>query len=348
MLSKKKKRIVIFAPNPIGDAVMATPCLKALREFYRNEEIIIVCHPVVASLYQGLNFSDKIWNYSRKSIFAKLQLFLIFLRMLLKETEISIHLTNDYESAFISTIASSKKRLGYDRRGRGFLLSDKLIPAQKDKEYLPISAVDYYLDLIKLIGCQAEEKKLELKINKSEIDITQKVLNNFGIKQTDKIVVISNSTSKGTAKLWPNEYFAKLAIRILEEIKIKVIIICGPEDKTNADEIYKLVNSVDIFTLSRANTSIGLAKGIISKAKVVVCTDSGPRHIAASLNIPSITLFGPTKIQWSENYFDKEKRIQKTVDCGPCSQWICPEGHHKCMKEITVEEVFNNLLEIIK
>ena len=83
----------------------------------------------------------------------------------------------------------------------------------------------------------------------------------------------------------------------------------------------------------------GLAKALIRRADVVVSTDSGPRHFAQAFDVPVVTLFGPTHIGWTETWHPRAIHLQKQVDCGPCQQRVCPQGHHRCMNELTVEEV---------
>jgi heptosyltransferase-2 len=72
----------------------------------------------------------------------------------------------------------------------------------------------------------------------------------------------------------------------------------------------------------------------------MVTTDSGPRHFAAAFDVPVVTLFGPTHIAWSETHFARAEHVQLAVDCGPCQQRECPLGHHKCMRELSVDQVF--------
>ena len=73
---------------------------------------------------------------------------------------------------------------------------------------------------------------------------------------------------------------------------------------------------------------------------MMVTTDSGPRHFAAAFNVPVVSLFGPTHIEWSENHFAGAVHLQKKLGCGPCQKRACPLGTHACMRELTVAEVF--------
>jgi heptosyltransferase-2 len=73
---------------------------------------------------------------------------------------------------------------------------------------------------------------------------------------------------------------------------------------------------------------------------LLVTTDSGPRHFAAAFDVPVVSLFGPTHVRWSYTHYDKEFHLQIPVDCGPCQRRTCPLGHHKCMRDLSVEQVY--------
>ncbi len=95
-----------------------------------------------------------------------------------------------------------------------------------------------------------------------------------------------------------------------------------------------------VFSLADEPVSVGLSKAVIRRSRCLVSTDSGPRHLGAALNVPVVALFGPTEIAWSDTHYAREIRLQHAVDCGPCGQRECPEGHHKCMRDLSVETVF--------
>jgi heptosyltransferase-2 len=80
----------------------------------------------------------------------------------------------------------------------------------------------------------------------------------------------------------------------------------------------------------------------------LVTTDSGPRHFAPPFDVPVVTLFGPTHIAWSETYYPKAVHLQIPVECGPCQQRVCPEGHHRCMKDLGVGNVFQAAADLLK
>jgi heptosyltransferase-2 len=94
-----------------------------------------------------------------------------------------------------------------------------------------------------------------------------------------------------------------------------------------------------VKSLADEPVSLGLSKAIVKRAALMVTTDSGPRHFAAAFGRPVVSIFGPTHRQWTITYHPRETCVQKSVPCGPCQQRICPLGHHRCMNELSVDEV---------
>jgi heptosyltransferase-2 len=95
-----------------------------------------------------------------------------------------------------------------------------------------------------------------------------------------------------------------------------------------------------VVSLAEQPMSIGLSKACVRRARLMVTTDSGPRHFAAAFGVPVVSLFGPTHIEWSENYFDRAVHLQHKLPCGPCQRRVCPLGTHQCMRDLGPDEVW--------
>ena len=91
-------------------------------------------------------------------------------------------------------------------------------------------------------------------------------------------------------------------------------------------------------------TSIGLTKAAIRAAELLVTTDSGPRHFAQPFDVPVVTLFGPTHQAWSETENPNAVHLQIKVDCGPCQRRECPLKHHRCMRDLSIDWVFDAII----
>ena len=254
---------------------------------------------------------------------------------------VSVHLTNDFPSVLIARLGGVIESAGYARNRRGWMLTHALQPLRTGREYVPVSALDYYLEIAYALGCTAEVPRLELAVSPSDEHAADTAWRAFGLDRRDEVVLLNSSGAFGSAKLWPDEHFASLARRIVTELDRPVVVMCGPAERERADRIAVLAASPRVFTLARHNVSIGLSKACVKRAACLVSTDSGPRHFGAAFGIPVVALFGPTHQAWSDTHYPGEVRLQIPVDCGPCSQRECPERHHRCMRDLPVAMVFD-------
>jgi heptosyltransferase-2 len=162
----------------------------------------------------------------------------------------------------------------------------------------------------------------------------------FGWGRNSRVVTLNTGAAYGPAKSWPNEHFAALGRRISEELDAHVLVICGPNERQAATEIARQAAHPRVRSLAQMPVSIGLSKACVRRSRLMVSTDSGPRHFAAAFEVPLITLFGPTDPRWSDNYHQASMDLQRDLSCRPCAKRTCPLGHHECMRELRPDEVF--------
>lgn len=123
------------------------------------------------------------------------------------------------------------------------------------------------------------------------------------------------------------------------------MVICGPAERDRAASIAQAAAHPRVVSLAAGPLSIGLSKACVRRSRLLVTTDSGPRHFAAAFNVPAVTIFGPTHVAWSENYHPGALHLQLQLDCVPCQQRTCPLGHHRCMRELSVDRVYAAVTE---
>jgi heptosyltransferase-2 len=154
------------------------------------------------------------------------------------------------------------------------------------------------------------------------------------------VIALNTGGAYGPAKDWPPEHFAELARRIANHLEARVLIVCGPAERQTAFRIEQLAAHPRVRSLANRPLSVGLTKASLRRSHLVVSTDSGPRHMAAGFQVPVIALFGPTDPRWSENYHPLETRLWIELPCRPCGQRTCPLVHHQCMRQLSVDRVF--------
>jgi heptosyltransferase-2 len=331
----------VFVPNWVGDVVMATPALRALRKSLGTGAVMIgIMKSYVVDVLKGTPWFDDIWLYDRESDDPERLPFSLLKRLRAARIDLSVHLTNDFLSAFVAWAGGVKKRAGYVRYKRGAFLNVKLHPLRARGEYVPSSTLDYYLKIATALGCPEEPPLMELATNKDDERAADHVWEKWGLRPADRVVVFNSSGAYGAAKIWPDAHFAGLGRRIADEEDLDVLILCGPAERERAERIVRTAEHPRIFSLAHEELSLGLSKACVRRSRLMVTTDSGPRHFAAAFNVPSVVLFGPTHIAWSDTHQASETKLQIPMDCGPCQRRTCPLGHHKCMRDLDVNTVF--------
>jgi heptosyltransferase-2 len=334
------RRTAVFLPNWIGDAVMATPTLRALRKHLgRDTEIVGGCRPHVAELLDGSGLIDRVWLYEpERGDFAHRPRGLVW-RLTRERADVSVHLTNDLMSACVARLGRVPVRAGYARNHRGWLLTHRLEAPHDGRAYLPIAALDYYLAIAYALGCAAESPRMELATVAADEDAADAAWRALGIAPGQRVVLLNSSGAYGAAKLWPDEHFAVLARRIADELGDTVVVLCGPAERDRAAAIAARAGHPRVLSLADRPLGVGLTKACVRRARCLVSTDSGPRHIGAAFGVPVVAIFGPTDPAWSETAYAHEVKVRRDVPCGPCGQRTCPEGHHACMRELDVDTV---------
>jgi heptosyltransferase-2 len=135
------------------------------------------------------------------------------------------------------------------------------------------------------------------------------------------------------------ESFAGLARQLADRAGVSVLVLCGPSERDSARAIAQAAGHPRVRSLAGLDLSIGLSKACVRRSRLLVTTDSGPRHFAGALGVPVVSLFGPTHIAWTRTYHPGAIHLRVPVPCGPCQQGVCPEGHHRCMRDLTPEAV---------
>ena len=341
-------KLAIFLPNWIGDVVMATPALRAVRDHYSSAEIVGIMRPYVADVLAGTGLVDRTMFYNPRGK-DRSQRGFAFVRALRAERfDNVLLLPNSLRTGVLAWLSGAKRRVGFARDLRGLLLTDRVVPKSKAT---PHPALDEYLRLAERLGCSIRQRQTELAVLPEDQKRLDDFWNGRWIRShgewkeispqfPQSFICFNTGGAFGAAKNWPREYFAQLARRVATELNKVVLIVCGPSERDDARWIAAEARHPSVVSLASARPSIGLTKAAIRAADLLVTTDSGPRHFAAPFGTPVVTLFGPTHIAWSETNYDRSEHLQLKLDCGPCQRRECPLKHHRCLRDLSVDTVF--------
>jgi heptosyltransferase-2 len=339
--------IAIFLPNWIGDAVMATPALRALRRHFAAAHLVGVMRPYIAGVFEGSPWLDSQVFLDRKGHWAH-SLAAAAWQLRRCRPHLAVLFPNSFRSALAAWLGGCRRRVGYRRYGRDLLLSDGLDPARRpDGKLLPSPALDAYNRLAEAAGCPDPGHRMELFTTPQGEAAADAVWEQAGLARYPEVVCLNPGAAYGAAKHWHSESFALLAQRLVDERGCGVLVLCGPAERALARQIAALARRPAVHTLADAPVSVGLTKACVRRADLLVTTDSGPRHFAAAFHRPVVTLFGPTHIAWTETYHPLAIHLQKKVECGPCQLRVCPLDH-KCMTLLTPAEVFESAVSLLE
>jgi heptosyltransferase II len=353
----------VFLPNWVGDVVMATPALRALRRHFAGERLVGILRPHLAELLAGTEWFDELWPFDPRARQSGLGRWALVRKLRRARFDAVVLLTNSFHTALLAWLGGAKRRIGYVRDGRGLLLNAKVYMRQVGGETLPAPMVESYLALAEAVGCPPQSPRLELATTAAEEQLADEAWQSLGLADCragvppafaagtaarQRVIALNCSGAYGAAKLWPVEHFAGLARRITDELRHDVLVVCGPQERDTALAIVACAERPRVFSLADQPVGLGLTKACLRRARLTVSTDSGPRHVAAAFDRPVITLLGPTLPVWIDNPTVRGAHVQLVLDCIGCGQRTCPLGHHRCMKDLSVETVFAAVVRLIE
>lgn len=351
------KRILIVLPSWVGDVVMATPALRAIRELYPDAHISYLMRRYVKPVCAGMPWADKLITYrtgktNKKA--GKGQFVELAARLRSRKFDTAILLPNSFKSALICKMARIERIIGFERDGRGFLLTDKLLPPRDRGKFVPSPIVKYYLGIAHYLGSKHKDLSLKLFVTELERQDAIAALHRAGVDPSldrpgnhgrPPLVILNPGAQYGAAKCWLPEYFAQLSDRLVSELGATVLISSAPRERKIVDEIHRYARH-PFIDLQKSGLTLGTLKEITRRCDLMVTNDTGPRHIAAAFDVPVVTIFGPTHPEWTEIFFPRERKVSVKVFCGPCQKKTCPLDH-RCMTQLTPKMVFDQAAALL-
>jgi len=334
------RRVAVFLPNWIGDVVMATPAVRALREWLTPDgKLVAVCKPYVADTLAGSPWFDETILFDKSGPRERRWL-AVARKLRAAEVDTAVLFPNSFRAAAVARLGGCRESVGFARYGRDFLLTKRLYPVRDRRgRPKPVPMIDDYNRVVQLLGVPDPGYRMELFTTPLDEAAADAVWNERRLGRYREVVGLNPGAAFGASKHWPTSYFAELARILVDQRSCGVVVLCGPSEREIANEIARLADRPAVTSLGDASLSLGLTKAVVKRLALLVTTDSGPRHFAAAFDRPVVTLFGPTHIGWTETYFDKAIHLQKPVPCGPCQLRTCPIDH-RCMTTLLPAEVF--------
>src|SRR6204780_2966975 len=180
----RMQKVLIVQPNWVGDAVMATPTLRAIRELYPDAHISYLMRRYVKDLYSGMPWVDQLITYRTGKTTAKAGkgMFDLAARLRTGKFDLAVLLPNSFKSALVCKMANIPRIFGYERDGRGFLLTDRLLPVKEKGKFVPSPLLHTYLGLARYLGSNHRDVRMQLFLTDADRRDARSVLTRAGLE----------------------------------------------------------------------------------------------------------------------------------------------------------------------
>jgi heptosyltransferase II len=323
------KKILIRGPNWVGDAVLAIPAMKALRDHFPQAELTLLVRPWVAGLFRSAPFVDHVWSEAKPSGVGDWARITRNIRA--QRFDLALLLPNSFESALMMFFGGVPQRVGYATDGRRWILTKAITPPAGFRHQ-----VYYYLDLVKVLSAITERPSIEIHATLEERRAGRELLVTEGIAANTPFLVLNAGAAYGSAKRWHEDRFAEAADMLSHELGLRVALIGSEAERPIAEAIRaRMKTSTAVLN---GKTSLETLIGVLAESSLMITNDSGPMHIAAALGIPTVAIFGSTDERVTGPYGSRTRIVKHPVECSPCLLRECPIDH-RCMNGVTVEDV---------
>ncbi len=335
-------------PNWVGDVVMATPALAALRAAHPAAEIVAEGRPYLAGLVRGLPGVDAFVPEVRGTLARSRAL-------RARRFDQAVLLPDSVRSALAPFLARIPVRAGYARDPlRRALLTHALPPPSDDGHggpgsragrRVPISMIERYLRITRRLGCPDAGARPALAVDAAAREAVAKRLVEAGLVPGERTLVVTPGASFGSSKLWPPAHFAAAGDEITRRHGLAVVLAPGPGEEALAREIARTMRE-PALVLAEPPTPLAELVALIAGAALHLGNDTGPRHIAVALGVPTIVLIGPTDPRHTAHQLERQRVLREAVACSPCGLKTCPIDQ-RCMTRIAPERVLAAAAELL-
>jgi heptosyltransferase-2 len=343
-------RVLLRTPSWLGDFVMAEPVLRALCE-WGGERVTIAGPPRFLELLDGRFAATRRMPISEREPenVASWRGF-----------DVAILLNGSFRSAWTAFTAGIPARVGFARGGRGLLLTHAFVPAREHggvpmhigragryPRYLPRPFGAACVELATWIGLTVRERSPRLLVSTRARDAANERLRRAGLAVGEPFVLVNAGARPDSAKGFPPDRLAAALDACAADTPLPFVLACAPDEEPNARETAALVRRARVVRLDEPAVGLPELVFLSSAARLVVTTDSGPRHLAQAFETPTVVLCGPTDPRHTAEHGANVRVLRVSVPCGPCHREQCAligEPHHLCMKSIEPDAIAGAML----
>lgn len=328
-------RILVIQLRQIGDVLLTTPLLRALRQYYPYSAIACAIEASPARVLRGNRDVDDLLMRPHPATWRQELQFLRRVRQ--RRFDVVVDLMGNPRSAMMARVSGAKHRVAFARFPRSLCYTTLVDHRHDQQEY----TVTKRLRLLEPLGIQATDLSLRLAYTPQERAEVEQFLRAHAMT-TDELLICIDPTHRVPTRQWPGKYFSSLADLLSERLRARVLLLWGPGEKAYVEAIAAAAQSRPILI---PEWGLHTLAALLARADLFVGCDSAPQHIAVSQRTPTLTIFGATRsINWLPP--DPQHRaVALQLLCQPCDQVQCgPPLDVACLRTLTADTVFTAVL----
>ena len=345
-------RILLVRPRLIGDVILTTPAVRAIRRRFPDAELLYLVESLAAPVVAGNPHLNEVFVVEHRRGWDRVKDDLRLARTLRsRRIDVAVDFHGGPRSAWFTFASGAPVRVGYDIRGRMWMYTRVV---RRPRNAGPRHSMLNQWDLLAAIDPALaapptrDADRVEMAVDPSARASVDRRLASFGMDAGDQIVVLHVS-ARNPFRRWPESSFADTAAGLVRgQHQRWVIVVGGPSDRDAAGRVIALAHErLDANDAARIvpgeGWSLAEMRALMDRASLFLGGDSGPMHIAATSDIPIVALYGPTVpdqwAPWRPRHLQTVAVDSGPLPCRPCDQRACAPGDFRCLTRITPDSV---------
>lgn len=297
----KCQRILVIMPALLGECVMATAALQAIRQTHPDAHITVLIKRRLRPVLYGLDCVNRVLSIRKRSkrmtcgraTKRRASLIPLSRRLAKGNFDTAVILPLSFKAAALPTLAGIPRRLGYERDRRGVLLTDRLIPQRTRGDKTRHASIDSYLAIARYLGAIHPGSTMRLALKPEAASQLDSLLEKAGVDPHSQQLLLVNPGAPTPERRWSPRRMAHLCEMLHERYGLTPVVTGTPTERSIVQELLDR-STVAILDLPELGMDLHLLKEMVSRCRMMVTNDTGPRYLAAALGVPVLTLFGPT------------------------------------------------------
>ncbi len=352
-MSDELRKILAIELGGLGDLLLATPSLRALKQRYPDARLDVLVIPRSAEMVEGLPYIDRVrrldladarplrWLRDPAAL-RRLLHALWSLRRERYDAALNLRTISSFSGALkmaaIFAACGARIKAGRDTEGRGFFLNRRA----PEKDFDQVLEAEFAARVVRLLDVEVTDMTFDIPITPVDEAAADELLRRHGLGERPLLGL--NPGAAWPSKIWPVERFAAVADALRREFDCDVAATGAPGERPLAQRLVELAEP-GVVNLA-GETSLRQLAALLKRLRLFITNDTGPMHIAAAVGVPLVGIFGPGEYDRYKPIGPPERvvALRAQVDCSPCPRYAC--SSMKCLFAIEVDDVLEPAMRL--